>query len=98
MNLFKAHFVHPYTQVPLIVYFNESDGHVTFEKDQEVLDILIKMEKKIGKDRKFVRDLHRTSHLCKTQYPVASFQDVFDFLEGIGVDKEDLTFQQLYVH
>ncbi|MBP3952376.1 hypothetical protein [Bacillus suaedae] len=98
MNLFKAHIVHPNTQVPLIVYFNESDGHVTFEKDNEVLELLLQLQKDLAQDKKFLQNISQTNHLCKTQYPVDTFGDVYEFLGKLGIKKEDLSFQPLYLH
>ncbi|WP_332691493.1 hypothetical protein [Halalkalibacter lacteus] len=98
MNLYKAHFVHPHTQVPLIVYFNQSNGHVTFEKDNEILELLLKLQKELAQDKQFLENLSQASHICETQYPVESFHDVYEFLETLGVEKNDLTFQQLYIH
>ena len=99
MNIYKAHFIHPYTQVPMIVYFNQSDRHVTFEKDNEVLGLLMKLEKKLAEDKQFQNDIDQTTtNMCKTQYPVDTFNDVFAFLEVLGIDKDDITFKQIYVH
>ena len=98
MNLYKAHFIHPYTQVPLIIYFNQSDGHVTFEKDNEVLNLLLKLESKLALDKQFMENIGQTTNLCQTEYPVSTFSDVFEFLEVLGVSKDDLSFEQLYVH
>ncbi|MFC0471197.1 hypothetical protein ACFFHM_12040 [Halalkalibacter kiskunsagensis] len=98
MNLYKAHFVHPFTQVPLIVYFNQSNGHVTFEKDNEILELLLKLQKELAQDKQFLENISEASNICQTQYPVKSFTDVYEFLETLGVTKDDLTFQQLHLH
>ncbi len=98
MDLYKAHFIHPFTQVPLIIYFNQSEGHMTFEKDNEVITILLKLEKRLAEDKQFLKGISQSTNMCQTQYPVDTFNDVFEFLEMLGVNKEDLTFQQLYVH
>ncbi|KHF41301.1 hypothetical protein [Halalkalibacter okhensis] len=98
MNLYKAHFVHPHTQIPLIVYFNESNGHVTFEKDNEVLEIILELTEGMAANRKFLENMSLTSNICQTQYPVSSFHEVYEFLETLGVKKADVSFQQLYIH
>lgn len=98
MTLFKAHIVHPYTHVPLIVYFNESSGYLTFEKDQEVLQLLLQLEEELLQDKRFLTNLSKVSNLCQTQYPVSSFQDVYQFLEKLGIEEDELTFQQMYLH
>jgi hypothetical protein len=98
MNLYKAHFVHPHTQVPLIVYFNQSNGHVTFEKDNEILELLLNLQKELGQDKQFLENISEASNICETQYPVETFQDLYQFLETLGVKKDALTFQQLYIH
>ncbi|ARK29006.1 hypothetical protein [Halalkalibacter krulwichiae] len=98
MDVYKAHFIHPYTHVPLIVYFNESEGYVTFEKDQEVLQLLLQLDEDLAHDQSFLSNVNQVSNLCKTQYPVSSFKDVFEFLEHIGIGEEDLNFKQLFLH
>ncbi|GAE26370.1 hypothetical protein JCM9140_2425 [Halalkalibacter wakoensis JCM 9140] len=98
MNLYKAHIVHPSTQVPLIVYFNESDGHVTFEKDQELLNVLIELTEGLPSKERFIKNMELASNICQTQYPVSSFKEVYEFLATLGVKKNDLSFQQLFVH
>ncbi|MCL7749338.1 MULTISPECIES: hypothetical protein [Halalkalibacter] len=98
MNLYKAHFVHPHTQIPLIVYFNESNGHVTFEKDNEVLEILLELTEGMAANRTFLENMNLTSNICQTQYPVNSFHELYEFLEALGVNKDDLSFQQLFIH
>ncbi|MDT8860963.1 hypothetical protein N0O92_12040 [Alkalihalobacillus sp. MEB130] len=98
MNLYKAHFVHPHTQIPLIVYFNESNGHVTFEKDNEVLQILLELTEGMASNKKFLKNMSLTSNICQTQYPVNTFQEVYEFLETLGIKKADISFQQLYLH
>lgn len=89
MDIFKAHFIHPYTNIPLIIYFNKSEGHVTFETDIE------KIKSMYGP---LVAELKDSPNICKTHYPVKSFSEVYELLEQIGVDREDLEFIQLYVH
>ncbi|WP_100406388.1 hypothetical protein [Bacillus solitudinis] len=98
MNLYKAHFVHPYTQVPLIIYFNERDGVVTFEKDEEILNIILKLKQDLATNEEFQHNLSQTSNMCKTQYPLESFKDVYEFLDKLGIEGEELLFKQVYVH
>ncbi len=38
----------PSTRVPLIVYFNESDGLVTFEKDEEAIGYIKQLNQEPG--------------------------------------------------
>lgn len=98
MDLYKAHFIHPHTQVPLIVYFNKSDGYVTFEKDEEVLKLLLQLEIGLSQDETFLTSIDQTANICQTQYPVSSFHEVYQFLEQLGIQKDDLTFKQLFLH
>lgn len=98
MDLYKAHFIHPHTHVPLIIYFNKSDGYVTFEKDNEVLKLLLQLEIGLTQDEKFLKNISQTTNICETQYPLNSFNEVYQFLEQLGVEKDDLTFKQLFLH
>lgn len=98
MDLFKAHFIHPYTQMPLIIYFNKSEGHVTFEKDNELIRFWLKLEKELAEDKQFLQNITQPSNICNTQYPVTTFTEVYELLEQLGIDKEELAFKQLYVH
>lgn len=93
MDIFKAHFIHPYTKVPLIIYFNKSEGHVTFETDKEKLEMLLG-----GLKIQFIDELIEIPNICKTQYPVKTFSEVYDLLEKLGVSKGEVEFKQLYVH
>ncbi len=98
MNLFKAHFIHPYTQTPLIIYFNKSEGHVTFETDQEMIKMIINIEKQWSEDRELLQQLREPPNICKTQYPVRTFSEVYELLERLGISKEELEFKQIHVH
>ena len=98
MDLYKAHFIHPHTRVPLIVYYNKSTGYVTFEKDNEVLALLLKLDGELAEDERFIKNISQVSNMCKTQYPVSTFDDVYDFLEQLGISKEELSFKQLFLH
>ncbi|WP_227938008.1 hypothetical protein [Alkalihalobacillus deserti] len=98
MDMYIAHFIHPHTQVPLIIYFNKRDGYVTFEKDNEILKLLLQLEIGLTQDEDFLDNISQTSNICQTQYPVNSFDEVYQFLEQLGVQKDDLTFKQLFLH
>ena len=76
MNLFKAHIIHPHTNVPLIVYFNQSDGFVSFERDEKVLQAIYSVKSELALSESFQASLKRTSHLCHTQYPLDTMDEV----------------------
>ncbi|TSB45205.1 hypothetical protein [Alkalicoccobacillus porphyridii] len=98
MNLYKAHIIHPHTNVPLIVYFNESDGFVSFERDEKVLQAIYSMKSDLMQSKSFQASLKRASHLCQTQYPLDTMEEVQEFLSKIGLDLKDIEFEQVYVH
>jgi hypothetical protein len=98
MKLYKAHFLHPYTNVPLIVYFNENSGLLAFEKDEEVIKVMTMFESNIKDKAAFMANLEKSSHLCQTSYPVTSLEDVYEFLEQMGVEKEDIKFKPVLLH
>ncbi|WP_088103156.1 hypothetical protein [Halalkalibacter urbisdiaboli] len=98
MNLYKAHFVHPYTQVPLIVYFNERDGLVTFEKDEEILKVIFQLKQDLLTNDDFKQNLDQATNMCNTQYPVDTFKDVYEFLDKLGIESTDIQFKQVFVH
>ncbi|NEU31869.1 hypothetical protein GN156_13940 [bacterium LRH843] len=98
MQLFKAHFIHPHTGMPMIIYYNKSNGYVTFEKDNEVLKIFLHLDKDLARDDQFVSILKETTNMSQTEYPVDSFEDVYELLESLGVSKEELTFTELIMH
>jgi hypothetical protein len=98
MDFYKAHFIHPYTHVPLIVYFNKRDGYVTFEKDNEVLTLLLQLDVGLAEDENFLKSISQVTNMCETQYPVSTFNDLYDFLEQLGIHKDELTFKQLFLH
>ncbi|WP_413375122.1 hypothetical protein [Alkalihalobacillus sp. 1P02AB] len=98
MNLFKAHVVHPQTDVPLIIYFNKRDGFVTFAKDEEVINILKNIREDLWKDHVFLHNLEKINSLCETQYPVDTFEQVYEFLTKVGFKKTDVEFKQMVLH
>jgi hypothetical protein len=98
MNLFKAHIVHPHTQIPLIVYFNERDGYVTFEKDEDVLKVLFELKDELREDAIFQVNLEQVSNICLTQYPVDDLSGAILFLTKLGVDEDDVEFKQMLIH
>ncbi|MDV2685865.1 hypothetical protein RYX56_15975 [Alkalihalophilus lindianensis] len=98
MNLFKAHIVHPHTQIPLIVYFNERDGYVTFEKDEDVLKVLFELKDELREDTLFQVNLEQASNICLTQYPVDDLSEAILFLTKLGVDEADVEFKQMLIH
>ncbi|WP_368505635.1 hypothetical protein AB3N04_08535 [Alkalihalophilus sp. As8PL] len=98
MNLFKAHIVHPHTQIPLIVYFNERDGYVTFEKDEDVLKVLFELKDELREDTLFQVNLEQASNICMTQYPVDDLSGAILFLTKLGVDEADVEFKQMLIH
>ncbi|WP_100371804.1 hypothetical protein [Bacillus sp. FJAT-45037] len=98
MNLYKAHVVHPHTQIPLIIYFNERDGFVTFEKDEDVLSILLELKVDIAQDEYFLTNLEKVSSICLTQYPVDNLEAVMGFLDEVGINVEEINFKQVLIH
>ncbi|MCM2676768.1 hypothetical protein [Alkalicoccobacillus plakortidis] len=98
MNLFKAHIIHPHTNVPLIVYFNQSDGFVSFERDEKVLQAIYSVKSELALSESFQASLKRTSHLCHTQYPLDTMDEVAEFLGKIGLDPKEIEFEQVLVH
>ncbi|WP_017728972.1 hypothetical protein [Halalkalibacterium ligniniphilum] len=98
MKLYKAHFLHPYTHVPLIVYFNESNGVVSFEKDEEMIKLIWTFEKEMKDREQFIANIEKASYMCQSSYSVPTFDDVFEFLGKLGLRKEDLQFKQVLIH
>jgi hypothetical protein len=98
VNLFKAHIIHPHTHVPLIVYFNQSDGFVSFERDEKVLKAIYLVKSDLAQNESFQESLKRTSHLCQTQYPLDTMEEVIEFLSKIGIDPKEIEFEQMIVH
>ncbi|WP_273717031.1 hypothetical protein [Alkalihalobacillus pseudalcaliphilus] len=98
MNLYKAHAVHPQTDVPLIIYFNKRDGYVTFAKDEEVIHILKSIREDLWENQRFLAGLDNVERLCHTQYPVSNFKEMIEFLQSVGFNKDDLEFKQMVLH
>lgn len=98
VKLFKAHIIHPYTNVPLIVYFNESDGFVSFERDEKVLQAIYLIKGDLAHNEDFQESLKRSSHLCQTQYPLDTMEEARTFLRKIGVDPKEILFEEVFVH
>lgn len=91
-RLYKAHVVHPLTNVPLVVSFNAHSGLVSFEKDEEVLSVMTSLKGVLPLE--VVNDIHQnqTDHITKSSYPADTIEDVFDFLEKIGIDRYSVQF------
>ncbi|GAF15495.1 hypothetical protein JCM19045_4867 [Bacillus sp. JCM 19045] len=98
MNLFKTHIIHPHTHVPLIVYYNQSEGFVSFERDERVLKAIYNVKKDLAVNKHFQESLKRANHLCQTQYPLDSLQQAEQFLKKIGIEEKNIQFEQVYVH
>ncbi|ADC50205.1 MULTISPECIES: hypothetical protein [Alkalihalophilus] len=98
MNVYKAHIVHPHTQIPLIAYFNERDGYVTFEKDEAVLNILYELKNDLEQDKYFQVNLEQASNICLTQYPVEDLSEAVLFLTKLGLSADDVEFKQMILH
>lgn len=98
MKLFKAHFIHPRTQIPFIVYYNKSNGYVTFEKDNDIIHLLMQLEKRLIQDQQFAKHIEQANTMCETTYEAKTFKDVYELLEVLGVRKNDLNFKELFIH
>lgn len=98
MIVYKASFIHPYTHIPFIIYFNKSEGYMTLEKDFEALELVLKMQADFGVNEEFLEQVDKASRICETVYPCGSFSELYEFLEQIGVEKEDVLFQSMYLH
>ncbi|WP_035344370.1 hypothetical protein [Halalkalibacter hemicellulosilyticus] len=98
MVMYKASFIHPYTHIPFIIYYNKNEGYMTLAKDEETLELVLKMQDGLGNNEEYIEQLEKANKVCETPYPCGSFGELFDFLEQIGVGKEDVTFQSMYLH
>ncbi|GAF66584.1 hypothetical protein BTS2_3485 [Bacillus sp. TS-2] len=98
MNLFKAHTVHPETDIPLVIYFNKRDGYMVFERDEEVITILKSVRLDLWENDSFLQNLENITKLCKTQFPVQNFDEVYEILSLMGISKSDVQFKQMILH
>ncbi|WZX99294.1 hypothetical protein NSQ26_08075 [Bacillus sp. FSL W7-1360] len=98
MNLYKTHIIHPHTHVPLIVYYNETEGFMSFERDEAILEAMYHVERGLVLDDTFQEGLRRVNHLCETQYPLDTLKEAKKFLRKIGIDERDVYFEPVYVH
>ncbi|WP_062049289.1 hypothetical protein [Bacillus sp. JCM 19034] len=98
MVVYKASFIHPYTHIPFNIYYNKSEGYVTLEKDMETLELVLNMQTDDGMNEAFLEQVDQASSVCENVYPCDSFNELYEFLERIGVELEDISFQSMYLH
>lgn len=98
LNLYKTHIIHPHTHVPLIVYFNETEGFVSFERDERVLNAMYNVKRDLALNKQFQESLRRATLLCETQYPLDTLKEAEEFLRKIGIDEKNIYFEQVLVH
>ncbi len=98
LNLYKTHIIHPHTHVPLIVYFNQTEGFVSFERDERVLKAIYNVKRDLALNEQFQESLRRATLLCQTQYPLDTLKQAEQFLLKIGIDEKNIHFEQVYVH
>ncbi|WP_059105817.1 hypothetical protein [Shouchella shacheensis] len=98
MQLYKTHIIHPTTHVPLIVYFNQTRGFVSFERDERVLKAIYNVKADLALNQTFQESLRRADELCQSQYPLGTLKEAKKFLRKLGIDEKSIQFEQVYVH
>ncbi|MEB1805826.1 MAG: hypothetical protein LPK26_00695 [Bacillaceae bacterium] len=96
--IFKAHFVHPLTDVPLIMLYNNVTGLIAFERDEEVIKVIASMKDIIPEELITEEKLSKTDHICRSTYPAGSLEDVKELLETIGINSKHIKFEKIYLH
>ncbi|MFV8828166.1 hypothetical protein [Alkalihalobacterium sp. APHAB7] len=96
--IFKAHFVHPLTNVPLIMLYNNVTGLISFERDEEVIKVITSMKDIIPEEVITEEKLSKTDHICRSAYPANSLDDVKELLETIGINAKHIKFEKIFLH
>ncbi|OLO28242.1 hypothetical protein BTR23_18130 [Alkalihalophilus pseudofirmus] len=96
--IYKAHFVHPLTDVPLIILYNNVTGLISFERDEEVIKVITSMKDLLPKEVITAEKLSKTDHICKVAYPASSLDEAIELLETIGIDTNHIKFQKILLH
>lgn len=84
--------------MPLIVYFNQTEGFVSFERDERVLNAMYNVKRDLALNKQFQESLRRATLLCETQYPLDTLKEAEEFLRKIGIDEKNIYFEQVLVH
>ncbi|WP_216830542.1 hypothetical protein [Alkalihalobacterium elongatum] len=96
--IYKAHFVHPLTNVPLIILYNNVTGLISFERDEEVIKVISSMKDLMVEEVITEEKLSKTDHICQSAYPADSLDEVKDLLETIGINSNNIKFQKILLH
>ncbi|WP_096201690.1 hypothetical protein [Bacillus sp. FJAT-45350] len=97
-KLYKAYFLHPYTNVPLVVSYNKTRGILSFEKDEEMIGFLLSIKDKLKEGDSLVDNIKQTDHITKFTYPAETLDEVYDFLEKLGVEREAVNFETVLLN
>lgn len=96
--IYKAQFIHPLTNIPLIVSFNTHTKLFSFEKDEEMIRLMKKIGEKISPNLLNAIEDEKTLTICNFSYPANSLEDVYFLLEEIGIDRESVKFISQPLH
>ncbi|AIC93799.1 MULTISPECIES: hypothetical protein [Shouchella] len=98
MQLYKTHIIHPHTHVPLIVYYNQTEGFVSFERDEKVLKAIYNVKRDLALNKQFQESLRRATQLCQTQYPLDTLRQAEQFLKKLGIEEQSIKFEKVLLH
>ncbi|WP_209124086.1 hypothetical protein [Alkalihalobacillus sp. BA299] len=96
--IYKAHFVHPLTDVPLIILYNNVTGLISFERDEEVIKVITSMKELLPQEVLTEEKLSKADHICQSAYPADSLDEVIELLATIGINTNNIQFQKILLH